>query len=61
MAIKSSRCTDRYIGIFRLSNVGKACDEKEENDIHAENSGEKNEYHRDFDTKQSSEKEAIES
>ena len=60
MAIKSSRCTDRYIGIFRLRNVGKACDEKED-DLPVENNSKENEYHSDFDTKQSSEKEAIES
>ena len=61
MPIISSRCTDRQIDFFRLSNVGKACDEKEENDIQVENDGKKNEYHRDLNTKQSSEKEAIES
>ena len=61
MSIRSSRCTDRQIDFYRLSNVGKACDEKEENDIQVENDGKKNEYHRDFDTNQSSEKEASES
>ena len=61
MSIRSSRCTDRQIDFYRLSNVGKACDEKEENDIQAENYGKKNEYHRDFDTNQSSEKVTTES
>ena len=61
MAIKSSRCTDRYIDFYRLSNVGKACDEKKENDIQAENNDKENEYRGDFDTNQWSEKEAIES
>ena len=61
MPIKSSRCTDRYIDIFWLSNVGNTCDEKEGNDIQAENNGKENESHGDFDTNQSSEKEAIES
>ena len=61
MPIKSSRCTDRYIDFYRLSNVGEACDEKEGNDIQAENNSKENESHSDFNAKQSSEKEAIES
>ena len=60
MSIKSSRCTDRYIEIFRLSNVGKACDKKEDG-LPVENNSKENESHGDVNAKQSSEKEAIES
>ena len=60
MPIRSSRYTDRYIDIFRLRNVGKACDKKEDG-LPVENNSKENESHGDFNIKQSSEKEATES
>ena len=61
MSIRSSRCTDRYIDIFRLSYIENTCEEKDDDDLPVENNGKENESHGDFNTKQSSEKEAIES
>ena len=61
MPIRSSRCTDRYIIFFRLSNIENSCEEDDDDDLPVENNGTENEYHSDFNIKQSSEKEAIES
>ena len=44
-----------------MSNVGKACDEEDGDDLPAEINSKENESHGDVNAKQSSEKEAIES
>lgn len=61
MPIIESRCTYRYRNGVRLSNIGNTCDEEEENDLPAELKDKENEITGNFDTRQSSGKEAIDS